>query len=650
MDARLEALTAEKALVAADQSSFLPMIIGFVSSTFVAAGGFLVLNQQDDSTVPERVRLAAAEVPLSPVGSWVLEQTQASTVKDWMWGLVALVPILFTSFAIVQAGRSVVRQYYIRYLEREILDLADPGWRQRYRLPLGAAFESVNAAYEGNRRGDTGPRMIMTTLYVAVSATLVFAAGLALFRMDSGGWRLAFAAIYAVIALPAAATAHSAFFRGRALWQRVRKRATRELKRTLGDPARRSPDRSLGRYLLMPRPNDFIIKAVLLHGVATAFGIVLLRVREPARFNLSHGLRSGAALIIGFEFLVYQARYMLNDWRGRHSDADHFASVTRARVRNLHRLRRARLFWLGLVVRLVVGAVLPFLLLPVRRAGLVLALCGAAWGAAWIYESLRSRTVVRATESKPSLLLRSLPLHLFVGVSYGLRAAAGLWFGTDGLIADGVLVVLGIGFYLVGVMSVTMAWALEGATGTRLLDGTLHVHRALFKDKSHVVALGVVAKSLSGPNWPTTESDDCDEDLPYIAERTGLRSIWNVAAVAAAAVCGAGGAALTSWPAEFDGLAIAGGMVGAAAGLVAVCSTGVRALSLLVLAAATAALVADRGPTALFGAAAPVLAIVTYLQIRALSYSRTVSYLRELAAMWAGAQANAAKVLRELRR
>lgn len=261
-EAELLVLTAEMGKVSNDAQNFTALLTGFVGSILIAVGAVLALDSQS--------------------------KTKGPPPADWKWGAVALVPILISAYTITQMAKATVRSYYGRHIERSIYALIHNSHGHVDTidgLPTTAFYDSSIVALEGNTSGIARVRAIVFLIFLAIVACL-------------------------------GALSVELLFHGRRLWEGISATAAGRTvdadvpKYTLRET------RALLSYICLPRPNDFLIKAIGLHFTAAAVS-VLLTLSSP---NHRYAFWSAFIALLAFEFLVYQSRYMLNDWNGKEDD------------------------------------------------------------------------------------------------------------------------------------------------------------------------------------------------------------------------------------------------------------------------------------------------------------------------------------------
>jgi hypothetical protein len=224
-----------------------------------------------------------------------------------------------------------------------------------------------------------------------------------------------------------------------------------------------------------------------------------------------------------FEFLIYQARYLLNDVRDREIDCGKKLSRQRfpcswvdgGKQEELA-IRAAFLSFLArlAIAGLVVGCVLPYgNSMWIWHVGFLL----AVFLIALPYEALRNKC--NATEFR-SRWAWALAVVAFVGLGYGLRSAVGLWLaGVDDKVA---LLLVALGASLFGSSFVALTWALES---------TRAPSEVLAAEKAHLVLLhDIVSETVNHPDTPVTPLEK------VLAVRQSLMAPWCAAGCLATGV------------------------------------------------------------------------------------------------------------------
>jgi hypothetical protein len=309
--------------------------------------------------------------------------------------------------------------------------------------------------------------------------------------------------------------------------------------------------RSLRSYLLLPRPGD-LVKAWIFPATF-AIGVLAEGVGGE------QVLRAGAVWI-ALELLIYQARYQWNDIRGFAADQRHPDAASRGRLPGPpSRGRRHRgASTLVAAGRLGLVAGLALALPSLNLGAALLALAGAVFAIALLYEALRSRaTGVEARVPSP-IRPTLVALWLVVGGGYAVRGVAGLALAIDLGSRPGLAAAALVSTWAFGVAFVTVRWALEAlAFGRRRDDGEILWRVEAGQAREHSLAL-VRWLPTSAPAGATGTGLDHWRPLRGTA---AIAAPWTAAALLAAAAAALAGRLLAG-PAD-----PLGALLAAAAGL-----------------------------------------------------------------------------------
>jgi 4-hydroxybenzoate polyprenyltransferase len=373
--------------------------------------------------------------------------------------LVASPSIPYAALALLQLLGTVaaLRSYYIRAVETEL--------RRQAPVVLGelAALAPISSpSYVGlvteattMRRGRSRYRLL--SLLVLLITLSIFSGLTAYIAVRLGGWTgtamlIGYGWGFVLLVTDVAGAtlgARSTFLR--IAGQFADRQGTGLLAGAgLGD----ARQRGLVSYLVLPRPEDWV-KWLL---VPLAYLVATLDRGVP--------LRWGPMLLTIFvvEYLVYCARYQVNDIRGYAEDATHPEAAARLRLpypdrASARRLNVASSFAVA-VLRVATALVVAARTGTTTTTLMVIGVVGVA---GVLYEYLRSAEA-RPGSSRTGAAARGL--WLLVGVGYALRyvvgaCAAGLSPG------DPTVWVGGLFCYGLGVMFVLLTWTLEATAHCR---------------------------------------------------------------------------------------------------------------------------------------------------------------------------------------
>lgn len=235
------------------------------------------------------------------------------------------------------------------------------------------------------------------------------------------------------------------------------------------------PSWSLPLYLLLPRRNEIVVKGVFLHYLPALVG-ALFTVgaigSSGAQFRTA--LWHATVSFFCFEFLLYQARYTVNDLLGYREDRDHPSSVRPMRLPTLWNdggrydfgdqdaviLPRMVAFVLVFLVRISAPFVVVLVLIPELREEFYVAFA-LAIAFAVVYELIRWSNRHVATRTR--VWVRDVVLFLVVAGGYGIRAGLGILIGSEPFESWWMVVGIGVAFYATGMATVLATWTLESS-------------------------------------------------------------------------------------------------------------------------------------------------------------------------------------------
>jgi hypothetical protein len=360
-----------------------------------------------------------------------------------------------------------------------------------------------------------------------------------------------------------------------------------------GAAGARPRERSLLRYLLVPRPKD-LVKAIVL---PLGFAVGAVVTTDLPEDELARALLVWVAL----EFLLYQARYQWNDARGFAADQAHPDRVARGRLPGpLDRARPHIAASLGVALLRLVLAAAVALTVP-QVAGVLAAAAAGVFGAALVYERLRSAATGRAAFPVP-LRPPLVALWVAVGAGYAVRGMTGLALAVDLRGRPGLAVAAAVTMWALGVVFCTCRWALEAMCFARVRDGRLVWDVRAGQAREHT--LGLV-------RWLPAAVPAGTEPCAWRAlrGRTALNAPWNVAVLVAAAAAALTGRLLTG------SSGVTGGLLAPVAGAAAALGVLLAVRHRLAATAAGAAVLVL--VLAAAGTARPVLAAVPWLVVLA---------------------------------
>lgn len=405
----------------------------------------------------------AVFVGLDPGASDAVQAIRSSEgLSRLALGLVPLLPLALFAYVSMHGAMATIRQYYIRSLEQAIQQLASARLEVlESTMPVPSLYQLVMTEVSLRR----GRPLLRSLVYVAMAATLVLfgvISGVALWMMSDSWWPKVIAgAVYMLLIVSLVTQALRTTVKGR----EYAKQAVGDYLHGRGDDqsAGRPRGRSLAGYFLLPRPQDVIKFTIIPVSVLVA----AVATTDPSAQSLAEHLQTQfhdrwpgfLAVWVTFEYLLYQARYQLNDIRGFEED-----QRTPGKGRLPGPLSKADTRFKQsvavILVRLALACVVV-VALPEYRLVLVagLVLLGLQ---TLVYEPLRSweSTLVERKPRQPAKEAAAARSAWFlVGMGYAMRGAIGAYLVREGVdvifwVLVGVLWVFGMAF-------VTQTWALQ---------------------------------------------------------------------------------------------------------------------------------------------------------------------------------------------
>jgi hypothetical protein len=451
---------------------------------------FLVMNATL-FTIGIPLVAGASSLIFKSCSSEALKKGTCNELPHWAFSFVPLLPLLLVGLFVLNASAAVMRGYYLRGLERELerygAELRIPGMSETEKPMPSPSLIRFFVPMLSHRRGVFPNAIVQSLLYVVMGMLAVGVSVAAIWRIHDLQLQLWASVFYGLCTAAFATIAIRTGLRSRSFRRTLIDQLANEHAR---DDTLASGERSLGSYLLIPRPLDLVKVAFITAGALLSYFVA------PDSSRTSIWLV--VAFILAFELLVYQARYMRNDFRDRYSDPDHPLASAKRRPPALVG-HRDRLVWFeGAFVARLFGAVLFVLWLLLtghnRTAAVFVGGSILICVAAEVYERLKDRAKVQRSPLPFARGRWQTALFLWVGLGYGLRTAIGIAAGSGALdlnahSAGVVAFVLSWGV-LFGAMFVTMSWALESSAfiprGRNGFDQRL-------ERRAHLAALGTEA-------------------------------------------------------------------------------------------------------------------------------------------------------------
>jgi hypothetical protein len=302
---------------------------------------------------------------------------------------------------------------------------------------------------------------------------------------------------------------------------------------TSDDEQVNSRPRSITAYLIVPRPHELFVRSWI---IPVAWAVAAVSSRT---FNVVDLWWSIGAMLV-FEFLFYQARYIVNDLRSMATDAVYSEYKRRNRFPVPAQPQWVLYALISISIRVAAGIWASVRLLPSADAPILLIGAMALAGQCCLYEWQRSAVSRRVGRGLPYLTLGRIFIYATVGAGYLIRAWIG--FALGGLGADPVYVItlVSVGVLAFGTMSVTMAWALSSVTQVvpPTGDWPSSVYRSSLLNYTHLGPLASQARLLArsdeleclhGDGWGV--GIDGELQRWRLLERISSFTWWNVSAV-----------------------------------------------------------------------------------------------------------------------
>jgi hypothetical protein len=259
--------------------------------------------------------VAVALTGVSLLGALANEVAKGTKVPAPLIAGAPLIILCILAFGQAIGALAVLRSFYMRSLEREIRDrLALNADLSAYEGLQPLTYVELMVSYSTIATGKRFGRFMAVLIFASLWAIF---GGLTLF-LDlrvSPPWQIAMTVVYGGGAAFIFSDTMRVNMSGRSFFSRhvtiTRRRRNEPLQ-----PSKK-PDTAasaLGRYLLLPRPDDLVKGLFVVAGIFVA-SVSATRAALP---------RPGAAALVFFvlaiEWLIYQSRYQWNDIRGLNED------------------------------------------------------------------------------------------------------------------------------------------------------------------------------------------------------------------------------------------------------------------------------------------------------------------------------------------
>jgi len=543
-----------------------------------------VLNAQAGAVSVAVALIAGITALISQTCQFQRGNPQCVRVPDALLAAAPLAPLAVVAFLVVIGSTATIRSYYARAVEAELRAFSpDPLSALPPLRP--ASYIDFTIGLVSLRRGGLSFRLLMLVIFGSI---VVIFGGLTLLIIMQmrPSYQLAMSFGYGTLALLLVTHTARASVLGRRLFMQlaadyIDRTSTSDNLPIIAASAEPSSERGILAYLLLPRPEELIKWPFFPIAAIVAF-FSTSTVTWPA-------VGRAAVLFLILEYLLYEARYQLNDLRGFAEDGLHPDRRSRARLPHgpsfLQARKNASASLTVAVARIALAFVIAFALgdsLVEATSALFLLVVGTAV----VYEWLRS-------SKRLDVSLRVPAIWIFVGAGYALR-------GTTGLVVGGIesiptLTVAALAFGAFGVAFVTCTWLLEAVAHCH---GSIpgHVWQMAGKgtEKPHLLnLLPYVGAKFSG-TWgnvkpvsspapqetgaqpvhplvlspePTASFPSSLRAFPALRARGIVNSPWNWAQLISVALGGVLGSALAAGGVIEVPFGLLSGVIGAAAGV-----------------------------------------------------------------------------------
>lgn len=481
---------------------------------------------------------------------------------DYVLAAAPLVPLAIIAYLQIIGSNATIRSFYLRILEREIRLTVGTGGRNFASypgLPLLSATD-LSVAHGSLREGARGPRILTNLIFFSVLVVFGGVAVASILIVD-WPWKLAMFGLYFLGGTLIAQETAQSTVGGRRLFKTTIRNAVARKNESLEPAESDGKHRSLVSYLILPRPAD-LIKAPFFPAM---YLVGALTLPNSGYALSSEGILRGIVLWTCLEFLIYQARYQLNDIRGIDDDRRHPLSRARGRlplgdlsdaavanaVRTSLRVMFLRLYVVAIIATIPsLGVWKPLIAYTVL-----------VFGVALLYETIRSRK----PQSARSRRAVSWTIYLVVGLGYGVRGMAGyLAVQADfAFPSAGTWIPVAIFLLLYGTMFVVHTWTLEACS---YCLSPVHSKRVVhpsaigvewitgLKDKPHIFnLLSEILVRTRGDGVEATDgrTDTLGSYSRALSTRARWRSAVNASTLAGSTAAGVAGLCLITHPPAF---------------------------------------------------------------------------------------------------
>ena len=379
-------------------------------------------------------------------------------LPDAVKAIVPLVSFGFTGVFVYRGLQDTVRSLYIRRVETELsrrqaasvtIGMSDLGPIE-VALPAGSLLLQTVSSPRSPLRA---MRLLSVTGYGIYFSIVVGVAAYSTLNIES--WRIqgAAALAYSVMTLTVLRLGWLGTFGGDRLMMLVAQGVTARRNRPLPQLATGAHQPRLWHYLLLPRVPEFLLKGCLIGLISLGVGALA----DAGRLTLTPTVAVG--WLVGFELLMYQARYAVNDLLGAMSESRNPWAAQRGRLTNLDSTARALVVGdaaLRLVLAALLGLWLPQFRWPLLVFGTLLAAVTVT------YEWARSEAYGEQEPAPPrSWRARDSGLLTVLASGYVLRTSGAFYLLTGDVTGT---VTTAMFMFPLAAMCMYMSWVNTAAT------------------------------------------------------------------------------------------------------------------------------------------------------------------------------------------
>lgn len=463
-------------------------------------------------------------------------------LPDAVLAAAPLAPLAVIAYTQTTGTRATLRSFYLRACERElrrlVYDLTNTEESTRFstssteKLPI-LSYTELEVTQNSLSSATSSRYQVITNMITFAIVGIFGGTTLYIALQVDSGWAFLMLGVYGGAALIVGAEMYHATQKGRELFKESQEALDARLAESLEPRARKAKtagDRSLFSYLILPRPDD-LIKSLFF-----PLAFVVGAIQAPLAWEV---ILPAAIIWFALEYLIYQARYQLNDIRGLGEDQTHALRVQRARLPIGSSARRAvTASILAAAMRLYLVFVLSFV--PGVTGWVLGALTLAVFGVGLFYEMLRSGSTQNAGSG-----VRSHLIYAVVGFGYAIRGLSGYWMAvrTGEPVELKSYVVLGVFLSLYGSTFVIITWVLDACSYCVEFE-TRPAVKALNSLRLKPHLLHLLTRSLGySVSWapdggPKGKASTPGARAPALVRRGPVLVVWNLYTVSAAIVAG----------------------------------------------------------------------------------------------------------------